>query len=106
MSTLIERPLTRIILEIDPIPYDDSYIDMLEDATEEEKQKARTNLCHSIESEGVYGLVLEVRHSPHSEWQHHDSLWSIIGDSIDYHLDEFKEIASDWEQRHAGVYLG
>ena len=73
-----ETETQRTIAVIDHSPFDDSYIDTWTDQTDEQREQARRELWELIESEGVWGVILEEKCSECGSWEEVDSCWGIV----------------------------
>lgn len=68
--------------------FDDSYIDTWTDQSEAQREQARKELWESIERDGVWGLVGEVRCKCCQSWEEVDSCWGFVGqDAGGYEFD-------------------
>lgn len=69
----------RVYIEVDEVPYDDSYIDTWDD-TDEKKALLKKELWDRIERDGVWGVVGEVKCKACGAWEIVDAVGGFVGD--------------------------
>ncbi len=78
MEIIQEGKNWRIGLVPDEFPYDDSYVDTWNE-TNEKKAKIKQELQNRIESDGVWGLVAQIKCEACGAWEYIDSIGGFIG---------------------------
>ena len=75
---LEEKGLIRFRVVQDEEPFDDSFIDTWDDASEEKKETYKKELWERIRNDGVWGIIGE--YNIGNGWVHGDSVWGFVGD--------------------------
>ncbi len=95
-----EKGLLRFRVLPDEEMYDDSYIDTWTDQTQKEREDARLDLWRRINSEGVWGIIVEKHFHCAAcgtdRWDHVDSCWGFVGE-------DWKDSGTDMDVKEAGL---